>query len=366
MVDCEFIPELSYDEFGKKLADEAWYKRIPLGASIEVTYRCNNRCIHCFQEGGHQGLKGQRELSLHEWGGIFDQMVDLGTLWLMITGGEPLLRPDIMDIYDQARQRGMILTLFTNGTLITPQFADRLAEDKPFLVEISLYGYSQQTYERVTGVPGSHARCMRGIELLLERGIQLKLKTVLLQQNRHEIEEMKRFSESLGLHFRYDANIMGGIWNTESPKPMRVSPQDIVALDMQDEARRREWAAQFKKFNSVPSPELLQYRYRCGAGLQTYHIDPYGYMSMCLIDREPGYDVRQGSLADGWHNTLYQTRFQPAPAGYLHDDCTTCNLLGSCFQCPGWQQLEGLLDGQKPQFLCEIAHLRSQKLSNIP
>ena len=109
--------------------------------------------------------------------------MDEGCRWLLLTGGEPFLRPDFLDIYTNANKKGLLLTLFTNGTLLTPRSADLLAERRPFAIEITLYGATQQTYERITGIPGSYARCRRGIDLLLERNLPLKLKTMVMTLN---------------------------------------------------------------------------------------------------------------------------------------------------------------------------------------
>ncbi len=108
-------------------------------------------------------------------------------MWLLFTGGEIFARKDFLDIYTHAKKRGLLITLFTNGTQITPAIADYLADWRPFAIEITLYGRTRETYERLTRVPGSFDRCMRGIRLLKERGLPLKLKTVAVTINRHEM-----------------------------------------------------------------------------------------------------------------------------------------------------------------------------------
>jgi MoaA/NifB/PqqE/SkfB family radical SAM enzyme len=113
----------------------------------------------------------ERELTCQEFCNILDQIVDEGCLWLLLTGGEPFIRSDFIDIYTHAKKKGFLITLFSNGTTITPRIADYLADWRPFSLEISLYGSTQETYERITGITGSHSRCMHGIELLLEHNI---------------------------------------------------------------------------------------------------------------------------------------------------------------------------------------------------
>ncbi|MGC9469022.1 MAG: radical SAM protein, partial [Anaerolineae bacterium] len=98
-MDCPYIPELSYSDFGTRLRERIAGKRVPLSGSLELTFRCNLRCKHCYLDGVHDGIPGQEELTTEEWYDLLDQMADMGTLWLLMTGGEPFVRPDFLDIY---------------------------------------------------------------------------------------------------------------------------------------------------------------------------------------------------------------------------------------------------------------------------
>ena len=123
---------------------------------------------------------------------MIDEIAAAGCLWLLYTGGEVFLRPDFLDIYTRAKGQGLLITLFTNATLITPEIADVLAARPPFSIEVTVYGRSREVYERVTRVPGSYDRCLKGIERLRERGLPLKLKTMALTLNRHELRRRCR------------------------------------------------------------------------------------------------------------------------------------------------------------------------------
>ncbi len=127
-MDCPHIPELSCDEFSESLLKRIPGKRVPISGSLELTFRCNLRCQHCYVSHGHNGIPRQQELNTSEIQRIIDEVVDAGCLWFLITGGEPLVRRDFLDIYTYAKRKGLIITLFTNGTLITPRIADYLAE----------------------------------------------------------------------------------------------------------------------------------------------------------------------------------------------------------------------------------------------
>ncbi len=354
-MECPHIPELSYGQFSKRVHDKVVAGRIPIVGSLELTFRCNLSCVHCYLAHAHHGLPGKRELSYQEICGILDQVVNEGCLWLLITGGEPLLRSDFLEVYTYAKKKGLLITLFTNGTLITPQMADYLADWCPFSVEITLYGRTRETYERVTGVPGSYERCLQGIDLLLEREVPLKLKTMLMTLNRHEIWDIKAYAEGLGVEFRFDPMINAGLDGSGKPAEVRLTPEEVVGYDFADAKRLESWRELCDKLGGPPSnPEYL---YICGAGVNSFHIDPYGELGVCLISRVPGYDLRQGSFHEGWYDFVPGVRRQKARDDY---QCNQCELISLCGQCPGWSQLEHGDNQTAVDYLCQIAHLRAK------
>ena len=353
-MDCPHIPELSSSAFGKRLDEKISQQRLLLNASIELTHRCNVRCVHCYVAVENNNENATGELTSKEWFSLFDQLADMGTLSLLITGGEPLLRKDFTEIYKYAKRKGFLVTLFTNGTLITEQKADFLAEWWPRLIEITLYGYSQETYERVTRIPGSHAKCMRGIELLLERGIPLKLKAMLMRHNRHELALMKQFSESLGVGFRYDPGINSRLGADRTPLSQRLSPDEIVQYDLES----ADSNISIQKFlDEVPrAPIDMPYLYSCGAGISGCHIGPDGWLSSCIMARNQGYSLQKGKLSEAWHNFLPTIRFQ---AAVPDSPCNQCDLIRLCNNCPGWGETDSI-PGMPVDFLCELAHCRAE------
>lgn len=355
-MECPHIPELSYRKFSKRLHDKVVARRIPITGSIEVTARCNLRCAHCYINlpANDQEVQAQ-ELSAAELHHILDQVVDEGCLWLLLTGGEPFLRPDFLDIYTYANQKGLLVTLFTNGTTLTSRIADHLAEWCPFAIEITLYGHTQKTYERVTGVPGSYSRCMKGIELLLERKLPLKLKTMVMSLNKHEVWDMQAYAEGLGVDFHFDPELNARLDGDCKPSEFRISPQEVVELELADEKQSKSWREFCSKFWGPPlQPENL---YQCSAGVGTFHLDPYGRLSACIMSRLPSYDLRQGTFREGWHEFMPKVRMKKRTRTV---PCQHCDLISLCSQCPGWAQMEHG-DQEKPlAHLCEIAHLRAE------
>ena len=173
-----------YKDWVLELGQVSVANRTPIRAAIEVTHRCNNNCVQCYNNLPLKDNQARRkEFTYKEHCRILDEISALGCLWLLFTGGEIFARKDFLDIYTYAKQKGMLITLFTNGTLITPEIADYLVQYRPFVIEITLYGRTQKTYEQVTGTPGSFARCMQGIQLLKERELPLKLKAMAMAPN---------------------------------------------------------------------------------------------------------------------------------------------------------------------------------------
>ncbi len=349
-----------YADFSLQLHQRVAPQRVPVNGTIEVTRRCPLACAHCYNNlpmGDRQARFA--ELSYAEHCRILDEITEAGCLWLLYTGGEIFARKDFLEIYTYAKRQGLIITLFTNGTLITPQVADYLVTWRPFSIEITLYGRTQETYERLTGIPGSYARCLRGIRLLMERGLPLQLKTVAVTLNKHEIRDMQRFAEDeLGLEFKFDAMMNPRIDCSQSPLAVRLTPEEIVALDLCDSRRVHEWQRFATQFGGpVHTPEHRDELYHCGGGVNAFAIDPYGHLSICVLSHVDTYDLRQGSFRQGWDHFLSQVRQRKMTRP---TKCTRCEIKAVCGMCPANGELENG-DAESPvEFLCQVAHLRAQ------
>ncbi len=226
------VPEVSFLEFRDRAGLDR--RRVPIEGTIETTYRCNLDCVHCYvNEPAGSREETERELSLERLKGLVDEIVAEGTLFVLFTGGEVLVRPDFPELYLYARSQGLLVTIFTNGTMITDRIADLFAEHRPDKIEISLYGMTKETYDRVTRVPGSFEKCLAGIRRLVERGVPLTLKTMALTWNHHEIEAMEAYARSLGLVFRFDSSLnprvdCGANRNSE----LQLDPERALELDL--------------------------------------------------------------------------------------------------------------------------------------
>jgi radical SAM protein with 4Fe4S-binding SPASM domain len=349
---------VAYGSFSDTLHRSVRAANVPLNGTIEVTRRCPLACGHCYNNLSMRDRKAlAEELTTDEHRTLLDQMAEAGCLWLLYTGGEIFARRDFLDIYTHAKRNGFVVTLYTNGTMITPRTADYLAEWRPFALEITLYGRTRETYERLTGVAGSYDRCLRGIELALERGLPLSLKTVIVSVNKHEIWDMQRFAEELGVEFRFDGMMNPRLDCSQSPLAMRLTPEECVEFDLQDPDVEAEWRKFGEQFlGPVHTPDTSGQLYHCGGGVDSFSIDPYGQMSLCTFSQRDLYDLRSGSFREGWEQFLRGVRLKPS---LRVTKCTACELKAMCGMCPANGELENGDPESPVDFLCRVAHLRA-------
>jgi radical SAM protein with 4Fe4S-binding SPASM domain len=352
------IETQTYTEFSRIVHEYVNPMRVPANVTIEVTNRCPLECAHCYNNLPMADVGARRrELTTEEHKRVIDELAELGCLWVCYSGGEIFARADFLEIYKYAKEQGFLVTLFTNGTLITERIADFLVEYPPFDVEITLYGRTKATYESLTGIPGSFEKCLRGIRLLLDRKIPLKLKTVALTINKHEVKAMKQFADELGCEFKFDPMINPRIDCSSSPLAVRLTPPDIVGFDLDDPERVSEWKRLAADCAPVVPSDGVRQVYECGGGVNTFALDPYGNMTICVLSHKDNYNVRAGSVREGWENFLLQVRQRPVSRV---TKCTNCALRAMCGSCAATSELEAG-DAETPvDFLCRTAHLRAE------
>ena len=232
-----------YGSLVRELHRRAAASRQPVNGTFELTERCKLACRKCYvRQAAGDTARRAGELSAAQWLELARAAVDNGMVFLLLTGGEVFLRPDFFEIYTPLTRLGLILTLFTNGTLITEALAARLAEAPPSRTEITLYGATAETYETITGVPGSYARCCAGIEALVEHRVPLGLKSTLTRRNVGELEAMRQMAHAWGLPFSAGWLLSkrrdGALSEVED---CRMSAADCVALEATDRASADEW-----------------------------------------------------------------------------------------------------------------------------
>ena len=350
-MECFATPRIDYNDFCQHIKDRNQGKSIPIEGHFELTFRCNLRCVHCYVVED----SAKKELTFPQITDILDQIHQEGCLWLCLTGGEPLMRSDFLEIYDYAKRKGFLVTLLTNGTLITPKIADHLREYPPFMIDITLNGITAQTYERITRVTGSFQKCLEGIDLILERNLPLTLKSNGMTLNRDEILKIKEHVERIGkARYRFDSLLIPKLDGSKEPCRLRLSPEEITDIEYTDDAMCKLWREYLQDEYDIPDPDSL---YRCGAGINSFCIDPYGGLQICSVLRDPSFDLLQGPFQEGFHRFLAEIR----SAKYqTNSECKECEIQHLCLQCPARAELENGDQEVPVGYFCELAHKRQE------
>lgn len=344
------VPVVDYNAFSARVHAQSNTKRIPLAGALEVTYRCNFRCVHCYCV----DQPPKNEMSFEEIRGLLDQMADAGCLWLLLTGGEPFLRKDFPDIYRYARAKGIIVTVFTNGSLLREADAELFGTLKPFLVEITLYGASPETYHAVTGRAEHFEQVLRGIDLLRKHQVPLQLKSMLFRENVHELPKLRELARSRGLAYRFDPILGPSTTGQHGLTSHMLSPEEIVSLDLSDEERMKEMGEFCSKFLGAGIRDRL---FKCGAGQWSFHVDPEGRFGLCSFAKKDLYDLRTGTFREAFYDFLPRVLAQKTTRV---TKCTTCNLASLCGQCAAYAYLYSGDPEEPIEYLCRVAHARAQ------
>jgi radical SAM protein with 4Fe4S-binding SPASM domain len=341
------------DEYGalvRELHARATARRQPLNGTFELTARCNLACRMCYIA---RTVPGNDELTAGAWLALARAAMDEGMLFLLLTGGEVLTRPDFFDLYMPLTRSGLVLTLFTNGTLINDDVAARLAEAPPSRTEITLYGATATTYEAITGVPGSFARCCAGIDALVRRRVPLGLKTMITRQNVAEVEAMRQMAHGWGVPF-------SGGWlvsrrrdgAASAVEHCRLSAAACAALEATDPIARKAPDA------ARSAPATVDDRnFYCQAGRASFVINPHGEMGVCVDLPAPA----ARPLDIGFRAAWAATQRVVATAPPLCDTCRDCAARVYCPRCPAWSQLETNTLNEPVPYLCEVAWARKEQ-----
>lgn len=351
----------STSEFLKQFGDRISARRVPVTGMIEITSRCNLRCVHCYlgpQE--EQQKKRAAEMSTSEVNALLDDMAAAGTLHLTITGGDPMMRPDFHEIYRHAKMLGMRVTVFCDAILVTDRIIDLFRDLPPAGVEVSIYGATAETYEAVTRVPGSFPKFLAGMKRLLDAKIPVFLKSVLMTINRHEFPAMDQMAVDWGLKFRFDSAVFPCLPDRSAkPLDLRVDPAEAVAIEFANPERLASMADYFETRDNLPAREEL---YQCGAGKTSFYVDPFGGLSPCVMTTKYRYDIRgkDGAFAERWRDDVGELRTKK-PENPDHA-CGSCGVRAACSGCSAFFALETGREDVKSEYVCATTQLRVAKL----
>ena len=340
---------------------------------IELTERCNYNCIHCCINQPRTSPLSEKELSSRRLREILIEAATLNVRIVRLTGGEPLLRPDFADIYSFARQLGLDVLLFTNGSLLTPELVELLAA-RPAnkKLEITCYGMSRESYESVTRTPGSFRLFRQGVELLVQAKIPFVIKGAILPENAHEVDAFDAWNSTLpwgngrtsfalffDLRLRRDSEK-----KNDRIREKRIAPVRGLAIisrggrDFIDD--QRTYCSEFM----FPQGDRL---FVCGAGKSTVSLDAYGWLHPCQLVKDPGtaYDLGGGSLKKALSEFFPAIRRRRAEHPEYLRRCADCFLKGLCEMCPGKSWTEhGTLD-TPVEYCCSVAHAQAVYLGYL-
>lgn len=312
------------------LIAKSWNSAMPMTALWEITYACNHKCAFCY----NCPERGRRELSKEQIIEGLHKIADLGCVFLVLSGGEPLTRPDFFDIAWAGKKLGFALRIYTNGYLVDEIVARKMRDLMPFEIEISFHGSRAETFDKLTGVPGSFDRVLEGIRNLRAQGLKVNMKCPITRWNQWELREIKTLAESLGCHAEFDAVITPRDDGDTSP----------LALQADREFLEKLWSPEYADITheEVPVPRndvLVQAN--CGTGRSTIALDPYGNIYPCVQwRRSAGIITEIKDLRALWKESPVLNEVRRIALEIPKTTLKTCESGEFCSFCPGVAEVQ--------------------------
>src|ERR1700757_629184 len=203
---------------------------IPLTVHIDVTYRCNERCVHCYLDHDDQG-----EMSTREIKNVLDQLAEAGVFFLVLSGGEVFMRRDFLELGEHARKLIFNVKVKTNGVMIHEAEAKRLRELGVEQVQISVYSHRPEVHDAITMLPGSLKRTVNTIKFLKSQGLKISVSNVLMTVNRQDERGTRALAKQLGVEYSLDPTVTPKIDGDTSILKLRVDPDNLDELFQDDE-----------------------------------------------------------------------------------------------------------------------------------
>lgn len=336
-----------------ELNSKAQSMGIPLSAHLDITWRCNERCVHCYLD--HDG---DGEMSTDEIKSVLCQLAESGTFFLSISGGEPFLRRDCLEILEYARTLGFNVKLKTNAVMIGAKEAERLRQLGIEQVQISIYSHRPEIHDAITKLPGSLRRSLDAIKRLKASGLKVSMSYVLMKPNATDGKAVQRLAAELGVTFAIDPTIT----------PMLNGDRSILDLNVSSETLKEvlhseEFVGNVEEFCSSASPvndDVLD-SYSCSAGHTLVYVSPFGDVYPCVQFPMPCGNLRTQSFKDVWYGSAALTELRSVHVRDL-PTCSKCSHAGECSRCPGLAYMEGNMRGPSSAD-CEKSEARTGKPS---
>lgn len=313
MYDCDHMLE-NMDDFMQILEQNAYQKCIPLKGTFELTARCNFDCNMCYVHLGEKEIQKQgRELTNEEWLEIARQAKEAGMLYLTLTGGEVFVRPRFRELYEELSQMGFLISILSNGYCINESVIEWLQEVPPSLLRITLYGASDETYEKVCGIKNGFSKLTYAIDLLRKTEIPFYMVSTLVKENQQDLEAMCTFANERNIYFKVTTGVLKS--NRGVERNIEHHRVDIL------EAMRPELE------ELILIEDLLEV---CGSYKTSFWITWKGELQLCAFLNEPAIPVLQYPFWEAWETLLQELMKIKMP-----EECIDCKYSGFCVRCPG-------------------------------
>ena len=344
----------------RMILDQAKRTRTPANGSLELLPLCNMNCDMCYVRLSREEMEQQGRLrTADEWLEIGRQMKEAGVLFLLLTGGEPFLYPDFRKLYLGLREMGMILTINTNGTLIDEDLAEFFGKHKPRRVNITLYGTDEETYANLCHYPGGYEKTLRGIRLLRENGVDVKVGGSLARANRDDLDKLLDIGEELGVPVRVDTYMMPATRERDLPYNLQARLDPEEAARARIHALKREMGPELfpayvrQSIEKAEHPEPAEEKpghMACMAGQCSFTINWQGQMRPCVVMSEPEVSVFEAGFEAAWKYIAEETW-----KILLNAKCSTCRVRYLCRTCAAGALLETGSYAGVPDYMCRYA-----------
>ncbi|MFZ0737246.1 MAG: radical SAM protein [Candidatus Acidiferrales bacterium] len=322
---------------------------VPFGVQLDLTYRCNERCVHCYLDHDDHG-----EMTTAEIKNLLDQLASAGVFMLTLSGGEILMRRDFFEILEYARELLFCVRLKTNAVMIREREAERIRELGVDSIQVSIYSHRPEVHDAITKMPGSLKRSVAAIKFLKSRDLKVIIANVLMTQNMTDYPGVRALADSLGVPCTLDPTVTPMMDGNRSILDLNV---DAAAL--QKVFRDEALVGNVEQFCAPPpsaDEEELQ-SLPCSAGHTACYVSPYGDVYPCVQFPLPSGNVRKTPFLDIWRysdqlNEVRSIRIADLPS------CSKCTHVSSCTRCPGLAYMEGNMRGPSIQD-CEKSFART-------
>jgi AdoMet-dependent heme synthase len=322
---------------------------VPFSVHLDVTYRCNERCVHCYLDHDDHG-----EMTLEEIKTLLDQLAEAGVFFLTLSGGEVLMRMDFFDILRHARKLMFNVKVKSNAFMIREKEADLFRELGVQAVQISIYSHRPEIHDAITKLPGSLKRSVAAIRFLKSRGLNVTMANVLMRQNLNDYAGVKALAGELGVQVTTDPTITPKMDGDRS-----ILGMGLRSAELNDVFRDADLVGNVDEFCAPPPPadEAALEGLPCSAGHTYCYISPYGDVYPCVQFPLPCGNVRKQQFLDIWRQSRQLNEVRSIRARDL-PTCSSCSHVGSCTRCPGLAYMEGNMRG--PSSLdCEKSFART-------